>query len=79
VGGVFEPGFDVLFPNGLPVVPPGATMESVLYILKQWGVKKIKVMSLIATKHGAAAVFLKYLSFVDVVCRSVEQGRKVEP
>jgi hypothetical protein len=29
-------------------------MESVLYILKQWGVKKIKVMSLIATKYGSS-------------------------
>lgn len=29
-------------------------MESVLYILKQWGVKKIVVMSLLATKFGKA-------------------------
>lgn len=27
-------------------------MESVLYILKQWGVKQIKVLSLVATRFG---------------------------
>lgn len=33
-------------------VLPGTTIESVIYILKQWGVKKIKVMSVVATEFG---------------------------
>jgi hypothetical protein len=31
----------------------GNTMEATLTILKEWGVKRIKVMSLIATTSGA--------------------------
>ena len=47
-------------------------MDSTLYILKQWGVKRIKVMSLIATNFGATVDAVAYFCLcMTTLLRSV--------
>ena len=38
-----------------PLIASGNTMEATLTILKEWGVKRIKVMSVVATAEGTTS------------------------